>query len=69
MMKEDDNINFITAQKLIKNMSKILVARPKLVLTMTENIDQMTNLETDETIFFPWIFLSPGACCRYLIKI
>ena len=38
-------------------MTKILTARPKLVLTMTEN-DQMTNLEYDESILFPWIVLT-----------
>ena len=58
LLKEDDNINFTTARELIMNMSKILVARPKLVLTLTENDDQMTNLETDESILFPWIVLT-----------
>ena len=38
-------------------MSKILVARPKLVLTWTDN-HQMTNLVYDESILFPWIVLT-----------
>ena len=45
VIRQDDNINFSTAKELIENMTKILVARPKLVVTMTENNDKMTNLE------------------------
>ena len=39
-------------------MTSILSARPKLVLTMTENNDKMTNLDYDESIWFPWIVLT-----------
>ena len=39
-------------------MTLILSARPKLVLTMTENNDSMTNLAYDESIWFPWIVLT-----------
>ena len=58
LLKEDDNINFSTAKGFIKNMSKILRARPKLVLTMTENNKEMTKLEYDESVLFPWIVLT-----------
>ena len=58
VFKEDDNINFSSAKELIKNMTKALVARPKLVLTMTENNDKMTKYEYDESILFPWIVLT-----------
>ena len=44
-------------KEFIENMTKILSARPKLVLTIIEN-DQMTNLEYDESILFPWIVLT-----------
>ena len=57
LIKQDDSNNFSTSKQLIKNMSKILVARPKLVLTWTDN-HQMTNLVYDESILFPWIVLT-----------
>ena len=38
-------------------MTKILSARPKLVLTIIEN-DQINNLEYDESILFHWIDLT-----------
>ena len=58
MEQTDNNINFTTTKDFIKNVSNVLVARPKLVLTLTKNDDQMTNLIKDDSVSFPWIVLT-----------
>ena len=48
----------ITTTEFIEKMAYILSERPKLVLTMTESNDKMTNLDYDQSIWFPWIVLT-----------
>ena len=58
LLNQDDNINLSTAKEVIKNVTKILGRRPKLVLTITTNNDKMANFEFDESVLFPWIVLT-----------
>ena len=58
LLNQDDNINLSTAKEVIKNVTKILGRRPKLVLTITTTNDKMANFEFDESVLFPWIVLT-----------
>ena len=57
LINQDDNIDFKTTKQFIETLSTLLVARPKLVLLMTEGF-QNKNLFHDDSIVFPWMVLT-----------
>ena len=57
IFKGTEETKTMKTKEFVEKMTKILFARPKVVLVMTEN-DNMTNIEYDESIWFPWIVLT-----------